>query len=488
MNGHDEPLDPKLFELVVEAVKEGLERVEVLRNENKYIGTYFNWPDLSYFESGIPYLKEGYSSSSGPTDYKYAFRLGKDAPIDVHTLPSFRTLIGYVTSHPTLKDYFGFKEESDNPLPTTAVYLLAEYLIDRYIHIHGNTVFDREQLLPLYLPLEAALIKEKLGVNVMVPILFLLFDFDEIRFGPDFGIVRMDDDFQRARATKRTSRLGVHDIVLGAATHALVLNRYEVENGSYFRIFHAYSEETAYPLPLIDAFFTAIRIVTGHPTGYAQLLLEPIGWAHAYKAQLPPLEGTSARRYPAEFENLYWHRRVPTVTREEAVKIGETFTKLRNTLGVNQLRIASRRLNLCYLREDEEDAILDATIGLESLLVGGERNEITHKLALRMAALSTLDASSPRGAVEVFGDIKEIYKFRSAVAHGSSKSSQKREIAIREGEAIPIVTAAINYLRMALSILLNHPEYRDPARIDEVLLLGKLGSITDKSDPGHPHH
>lgn len=63
------------------------------------------------------------------------------------------------------------------------------------------------------------------------------------------------------------------------------------------------------------------------------------------------------------------------------------------------------------------------------------------------------------------------------------KSSQKREIAIKEGEAIPIVTAAINYLRMALSILLNHPEYRNPARIDEVLLLGELGWITDESDP-----
>ncbi len=479
MNGHDEPLDPKLFELVAEAVKEGLERVEVLRNENKYIGTYFDWPDLSHFESGMPYITTGYSSS-GPTDYKYAFRLGKDAPIDVNSLPSFRTLVDYVIAHPVLKSYYGFEEGRDASFSTTAVHLLAEYLIDRHIHIHGNTVFNREQLLPSYLPLEAALFKEKLGVNVVVPILFLHFDFDEIRFGPDFGIVRMDDDFQRARATKRTSKLSVHDIVLGAATHALVLNRYEVENdGRFFQILHAYSEETAYPLPIIDAFFTAVRVVTGHQTGYAQLLLEPASWARSYKAHLPPLEGTSARRYPAEFENLYWHRSVPTVTRAEAMKIGETFTKLRNALGVNQLRIASRRLNLCYLREDEEDAILDATIGLESLLVGGERNEITHKLALRMAALSTLENNIQREAVDVFRDIKEIYKFRSAVAHGSSKSSQKREIAIKEGGAIPIVTAAINYLRMALGILLDHPEYRNPTRIDEVLLLGKISSMYD---------
>lgn len=156
-----------------------------------------------------------------------------------------------------------------------------------------------------------------------------------------------------------------------------------------------------------------------------------------------------------------------------------------------QLRFASRRLNLCYLREDEEDAILDATIGLESLLVGGEKNEITHKLALRMAALSTLDAGNQRGPVDIFRDIKEIYRFRSAMAHGSNKSSQKREIAIRKGEAIPTVVAAINYLRMALGILLNHAEYRDLAKIDEVLLLGRLGikrvgSLNDSNQSGSP--
>ena len=40
---------------------------------------------------------------------------------------------------------------------------------------------------------------------------------------------------------------------------------------------------------------------------------------------------------------------------------------------------------------------------------------------------------------------------------------------------------AINYLRVALGVLLDHAEYRDPARIDEELLLGKLGSIADES-------
>jgi hypothetical protein len=210
-------------------------------------------------------------------------------------------------------------------------------------------------------------------------------------------------------------------------------------------------------------------------TGYGQLLLEPVGWAHKYKAHLPPLEGTSTRRYPSEFEDGYWLRpSVPTVTREEAIKIGDAFRKLQSSLGVNQLRIASRRLNLCYLREDEEDAILDATIGLESLLAGGERNEITHKLALRMAALSTLDQSNQRDAVKIFRDIKEIYSFRSAVAHGSSKTTKKREIAIKEDETIPVVTAAINYLRMALGILLDHSQYRNVTNIDEELLLGKL--------------
>ena len=55
-----------------------------------------------------------------------------------------------------------------------------------------------------------------------------------------------------------------------------------------------------------------------------------------------------------------------------------------------ELRVPSKRLNAAFLRRDEEDSILDVTIGLEALLVT-DKGENTHKLAMHLAALCKLE-------------------------------------------------------------------------------------------------
>src|ERR1051325_5104585 len=242
------------------------------------------------------------------------------------------------------------------------------------MHLYGDEGFSVDRLMPLYLPLEAGLFNDVLAVDIVVPISFLHFGFDDVQFDGNAGITRMSQDFQVARALESVYDNGTNYIVLGAATHALILTGYELKNDHWIAIKSIGSKVSAYPLEEIDAFFTALRTVTGYITGYAQLILSSRGWAHQYRANLPVLEGAAVRRYPVEFESD-WLREVPTVTVEEASEVGRIFQRLRGLIKNNQLRIASRRLNLCYLRQDEEDAILDATIGLESLLVAGERNE-----------------------------------------------------------------------------------------------------------------
>lgn len=56
-------------------------------------------------------------------------------------------------------------------------------------------------------------------------------------------------------------------------------------------IYDAIYDLRTYPLPLIDIFFAALRIVTNADTGYAQLVVRPKEWAINYKADLPPLAG-----------------------------------------------------------------------------------------------------------------------------------------------------------------------------------------------------
>lgn len=468
------PAEPQFFELVADAVKEGLDSVRQLKSENKYIGTYFSWPQMSQYDNGLPSFSE--SLMSGPTDHKRAF--GKDsnsrvAVQDLPALPAFKALLEYAKSYDDLKNYFAqsISTSIDKMIFESQISLTAEHLVDRYIHTYENDPFSVERLLHIYLPIESGIFSKKLPIDIVVPVLFLKFDFEDASLGANAKIERMSDEFQLARAPKRAYGPGVHPSVLSSATHALVLRGWELKNESYWQSRDAYSRTSVYPLRQIDRFFSAIRIATGVDTGYAQLLMRPIGWAHDYTAYLPPVEGTSIRGYPTWFENFYWLKPVPTLTSEDAAKIGYIFSEL-STIEHNKLALATRRLNRCFLRENEEDSILDATIAIEVLLTDDSRQEITHKLALRMAALSKLSKDGDHVPAEVYSAIKKIYSYRSAVVHGSTKASKNREISLAGKEKVSAVTAAINYLRMALTVLINNTDYLNSKKIDEELLLG----------------
>ena len=464
------PVEPQLFQLAAAAVEEGLERVRQLKAENRYIGTYFGWHRLSQYDSGLPSLTESFMS--GPTDHKDAFTGVAGPPlVDPDGLETFKALLSYATSHSRLRSYFSPpSRDFDEKLFKVEMYLLAEYLIDRYIHVCKDAPFSIERLLPIYLPLEAGIFADSLTVDVVVPILFLKFDFDSVPLGANAHVERMDDEFQLARAAKRAYEPGVHPSVLSAASHALILSGWELKNENYWEVSNTYSEVAAYPLHNIDMFFAALRTVAGADSGYAQLLLRPLNWAHDYTAHLPPVEGTSIRRYRGWFENFHWLRSVATMPEEEVTEAGRLYSKLIRAES-NRLTIASQRLNYCFLRESEEDSVLDATIAMEVLLSDDSRQEMTHKLALRVAALSRFSGSE-QTPVEVYRAVKRIYAYRPAIVHGSTKTERNREIALSGQDKIPTVTAAINYLRMIVSVLTEHDEYLDPNVIDEELLLG----------------
>jgi hypothetical protein len=481
------PADPYLFDLTAKAVADGLERVRQLIAEEKYIGTYFNFPKMYSFANGMPNFSQ-IPFADGPTDYKGAFGRKDDKPIRLDLVPSFLALFNHIDrgeSSSRLRAYFSAAavdipteevekvERHDQTIYQGMLDLFVSGIVDRYIHLHGNALFSVERFAPIYLSLESGIFKEALPIDIVVPILFLKFDFERVTLGSDVSIERMDKDFQLARFLKGSNSSEVKDTVMGAATHALVLHGWEFKNRRHYEAFNTYYVFSSYPLDRIESFFTALRIATGASTGYAQLLMRPLGWAHRYVAHLPPIEGISIRKYPVWFENNYWREPVPTFTERDASEIGVIFNKF-TAIEDKRLALASRRLNLCLIRETEEDSILDATIAMEALLSDEDRQEMTHKLALRMAALSSLAEDSEKTPIEVYRAIKHIYSFRSAVVHGSTKASSKREIAISEKEKIPTVTAAINYLRMAIKVLIDNPKYFNPSKIDENLLLKNL--------------
>ena len=128
-------------------------------------------------------------------------------------------------------------------------------------------------------------------------------------------------------------------------------------------------------------------------------------------------------------------------------------------------------MNLCYLRDDPEDAAIDATIGLEAALSDDEPQEMTHKLALRVAALSCYFNDCQKSTHQVFREIKSVYRYRSALVHGSSSSDKRREIRVSETVRIEASELAAEYLRAVVRALAANAEFRKPTYIDRHLLL-----------------
>ena len=234
---------------------------------------------------------------------------------------------------------------------------------------------------------------------------------------------------------------------------------------------HAITNPQLYPLRLIDTFFASVRIATGLDTGYAQLLTRPIGWASWYKATLPPLEGTTTRAYPPCLEESRWNEDVPTLRPGQLGATARLFVRLRQLLesGSHQrLQLAVNRLNRCALRADDEDGVVDSAIGLEALLSDGNQ-EMTYKIGIRMAALAILSGHPDPPAV--VADMKAVYKYRSAVVHGDASQLAKCRTMKRDGQSVPTAQVALEYLRLALRVVAERPEYLDAKAIDEGLLL-----------------
>jgi hypothetical protein len=117
------------------------------------------------------------------------------------------------------------------------------------------------------------------------------------------------------------------------------------------------------------------------------------------------------------------------------------------------------------------DAILDGTIGLELVLGDDQNQSLSYKLRLRAAALAVLHADPAYPAAEVASKVKRLYEARSAVVHGRRKKRSKMASEPTDRSNAEERLVASDLLRLVLNVLLTNPEYQDPAKIDEGLLL-----------------
>lgn len=478
--------DPGLDDLVLRAVQQGVAHARrAYRADDELFDMLTERPRLQWRENGMPELH--LTRVGGPPDYKKLFwpglygvgGLAKRQEETDGWRASFRAVVDYVRSRDDLRTRFlpRYREdvEGAESFLESMVNFFIESIIDRYLHTCQGAAFSYECFRAVYQPLEIGYFAEVVPLDVWTPILFLRFEEDEIVLDGKTAIQRMSDGFHLARADVKAYAPGVHESVMACATHALVLKSYELKMTSHWSASETISSALAYPIEKIDVFFGALRTVSGLDTGYAQLLVNPKGWAYNYEADYPAIIGTSIRKYPAWFENFRWLEEVPVLSADLVDQLRDFYPKLSAATAAGENRrisLALRKLNSCLLREDEDDAVLDATTAFEILLSDDNRDEITYKLAIRLAALSALGLGERLDPVDVYRKTKHIYGFRSSLVHGSVKQAdKKRQIAVSETDKIPTLRMAVTYLRMAIRVLVENPIYLDTSAIDENLLL-----------------
>lgn len=485
------PLKPDLFKLTVAAVRDGLTKMRAVmkKKTHLFIPREWGWREIQMRENGMPSFSK--DEKSAPLDYSYLFG-GPNSEIDRNSIASFRLFVDYLVADTEYQDTERPKYRPDISQDDLLkwVRLMADHIpammVERYERIYPNTDFDAERFLPLYLRWEEGLFAEEVAAEIVIPLLMIHAEFDEFRLGPEVAIRRMDNPFQLARAALLDSTRHVHEWAAAAATHAIVIEgrtlsreRRHALTGYPWEL----NDSDLYPISLVDKAIAAIRIATGFDLGYAQVLIHYryANSDHSDKA-LPDVHGIPVRRYPISFDHWGWLKKIPVITAKDAELVATLFGTLERLPDSSTLAIAARRINDCYLRDRDDDAILDGVIAFETLLSDGDHHELTHKLALRVAALLKLPSSPSNPPVDGFKDVKRIYQYRSKLVHGKLKEAEKLVQKHYGGDSNRPLVLTRHYLRLIMCLLIQNECYRKPEEIDRLLLIGDTGMGTASDD------
>jgi hypothetical protein len=209
----------------------------------------------------------------------------------------------------------------------------------------------------------------------------------------------------------------------------------------------------------------ALRVLTWVKVGYAQILLRPIGWADRWEHNLPPLISYGVyRQYPDSFNDFGWLE-AQEIEEKDLNQLPMVFSTLQGAPA--PIALAARRLSQTHLRSSQDDITIDSCIGMEALL-SKDTAELSHRLSLRAATLLATRTKEPWNAQTVYDVVRNIYKHRSAIVHGTNKIAQSRShVGDQEFETSVLASMV---LREVLLTMIERPEAATPEALDEALL------------------
>jgi len=309
-----------------------------------------------------------------------------------------------------------------------------------------------------------------LPIVICVPLIGINIEQNSFLIDENTSIEKIPEALKLAYSRfKQSHRLRVYS----NPTHAIFQRSWTLQNGGHVHVTkNILSLNAPAVTKSIEISLASIRLSTEKELGYQHILLLPDGWKSSIYFDLPEVGGSTFDRCPPHFLE-YFHGE-DTLTLEELNEIKEVYVAL-NSSAESRWPVVARRLNASVIRQDNEDAILDATIALEMLL--GDKNDkdaISYKLRMRAAALARL--AQPEGdPLETRKNLTVVYNARSSIVHGgiAKKTKGNRSVEAEDRRFEAERATAVKELVQVSRVLLRHPKYLDPTEIDQFMITGK---------------
>lgn len=443
-----------------------------------YVPPYLNYPIKTISDFDFPsFYSNNRFDNRTPKYYVGAVRqrpivdallgkYGKSPP----SFPAGDNLKAYLRTHEIGKKLWYSNHEGEMVFSDFVVDQIVNSAVEKYLHRHGvDAPVDPMGRGLILKPLMQGVVGSSHKLTLMVPIALTKFDFRHYRLSDTAYLMRIPEGLQLSRGRMQVLGSGASEPVVHAATHAFVSNGWTMDVDKVVDVWNSLSLVSQNELDAVDEFLGALRVVTGVKTGYAQVLWVPRGWALDYYCDLPPLNGVTIRQYSGEFDDFGWKREPPSISIKEMESVCRVYKELSGSKN-EKIRLALARLNSCLTRVNPSDAVLDATIGLELLLGDDQNQSLAYKLRLRAAALSWLDASAG-SAVDISDKVKKVYTARSEIVHGLTPKRKKKIGDNHSFSRDDDRQLAAQLLSFVLRVLLAHPDYLEPSKIDSGLIL-----------------
>lgn len=479
------------FNLSKDIVIEVLENLEEYDKHNTYYPKYRDYPHTLFkrmkgeeiyekYLSKFPPAKEGVeifitANYNTPTNYKELLGTSDMSfGVNCAKIDKFNKLVKYLEDN---RDILGMMCNIEgNPSIKYKVLSYISTIVDRYMHLNSEGGFNEELIKRLIARKMARYFDEELHFKMCIPISFLFFPKDNIKINEFFSIEKISEEMQISRYCACRFDSEYENYVLEASAYMLVSDKYICKNKSYDSYEKALENPWSYPIEEIDTFFAAIRIVKGCNTGYGQIVSEPIHWFDDACANLIELHGTTIRAFNEKLAEKDWSNHeyitIDETDLEKIINVYNLINEIKNKDPKNykKLVIGINRLNRCMLREKEDDTVLDAMIGIETLVSGGTQGEITYTMSNRMAVIATLVEECPYSANIARKAMGNIYGYRSSIVHGREPKDSNTNIKVGDSAKMHAKDLSIEFLRYSLLFMLANQQYlNEPKDIDCLL-------------------